>query len=158
MKVIIRELRIEDAEISWRWRNDPEIWKLTGRKWNNHVSPEIEKDWIRMVIKDEKSKRFAICVGNQQRYVGNVQLTNITKKDAVFHIFIGEKEYWGKGIALAATKLLIEYAHINLKLDRVILKVNRNNIAALKVYEKVGFRISNTIDGDNYLMLLTYER
>lgn len=95
MKIIIRELEVDDAKISWKWRNDPEVWRLTGRKWNNHVTYEIEKEWIKKVKEEKNSLRFAICVGEENEYVGNVQLTNIEEESAIFHIFIGNKKILG---------------------------------------------------------------
>ncbi|MDL2262546.1 GNAT family N-acetyltransferase [Bacteroidales bacterium OttesenSCG-928-I21] len=152
MKVIIRELRPEDASVSWKWRNDPEVWALTGREWDNLVSEEIERIWIEQVIKNEKDKRFAICIGDEKEYVGNVQLTNITSVDGCFHIFIGEKSYWGKGVATTATKLLLKYAKDFLKIKQVYLTVKKKNVSAIKVYEKNGFFISDVFDNE-YKML-----
>jgi RimJ/RimL family protein N-acetyltransferase len=157
MKVLLRELKVEDAEISWKWRNDPEVWKLTGRKWSGNVTKEIEENWIRNVLKQEDSKRFAICVGDQELYIGNVQLTNIRNKEAFFHIFIGEKQYWGKGIGSIATKLLLDYAKEELKLNTLKLIVKKSNIPAIKIYEKVGFIISRSVDDKNYVMELSYD-
>jgi len=45
-KVLIRPLQIEDASISWKWRNDPVVWKYTGSKPNIKVTEEIEKRWL----------------------------------------------------------------------------------------------------------------
>jgi len=152
MKVFLRELEIKDAEIAWKWRNDPEVWKLTGRKWNNYVTLEIEKEWIKKVKKEKNSVRFAICVEDEKEYVGNVQLTNIEKESAIFHIFIGNKNFWGKGIGEKATKLLIEYAKSKLSLNEIKLLVKKDNKAALKIYEKVGFHIDN-VDNENISMI-----
>ena len=156
MKIMIRDLEPEDAKISWRWRNDPEVWNLTGRKWNNEVTEEIERKWIDSVIMRKDEKRFAICVGKNEIYIGNVQLTNITEVDAVFHIFIGEKKYWGKGIGTITTKLIIDYAFSELKLRKINLYVKKQNKSALKVYEKVGFIIKENLEND-YLMSLLNE-
>ena len=153
MKVILRPLKIRDAKISWKWRNDKEVWKLTGRNWDNHVSEEIEEEWIKEVIKQKDSRRFAICVGEDEQYIGNVQLTQITDKDAVFHIFIGEKKFWGKGIGKIATKLILDYAGNDFNFEMIKLYVNKLNKAAIKIYEKVGFKIIDTKPNDNYSMI-----
>ncbi|MEG0759971.1 MAG: GNAT family N-acetyltransferase, partial [Chryseobacterium sp.] len=137
--LLIRPLEIEDANISWKWRNDPEVWKFTGSKPNKEISPEIELQWIQKVINEESSKRFAILV--DEKYIGNIQLTNITKNSAVFHIFIGDKDYWGKGISSLATYQLLYFAKTVLKLKTVELEVNLSHIAAIKSYESTGFKI-----------------
>jgi RimJ/RimL family protein N-acetyltransferase len=142
--VIIKPLEEKNAEISWKWRNDPEIWEYTGSRPNIEITPDIEKKWIKNVLLETNSKRFAIIVDDV--YVGNVQLTNISRSDAEYHIFIGNKKYWGKGIAYSATKQILTFANKVLKLKSVFLYVNSENVTAIKLYEKIGFkRISKKI-------------
>lgn len=136
--VLIRPLKIEDATTSWKWRNVPKVWKLTQGRPNIEITYEIEKEWLSKVLKEKNSKRFAILVDEQ--YVGNIQLTDIVEnKQGTYHIFIGDKSFWGKGIAALATYQILKYAKDVLKLEKVYLTVNSSNLAAIKVYEKVGF-------------------
>ena len=139
MDVSIRLLEEEDAKISYLWRRNPEIWKYTGAKPTDEITYEIEKEWIQKVLKREDEIRFAICVGSKNEYVGNVQLTNITKTDAEFHIFVGNKDFHNKGIGTKAANLILNYSDKVLKLKMVYLFVNKNNSAAIKSYEKCGF-------------------
>ena len=139
MDVTIRSLVQNDAKISYLWRCDPEIWKYTGFKPMRPITYEIEKEWIKKVLKRKDEIRFAICVGNKNEYVGNVQLTNITETCAQFHIFVGKKELHNKGIGAKATNLILNYSKKILKLKMVYLFVNKNNIAAIKSYKKCGF-------------------
>lgn len=136
-KVLIRPLTIEDAETSFRWRNNPEIWEYTGNKPSREITPEIEKDWLQNSLCDKTAARFAIMVDDT--YVGNIQLTDINNETAQYHIFIGEKDYWGKGIAKLATSQILRYANNCLRLNKVFLKVNPLNISAIKLYCNCGF-------------------
>ncbi len=138
-KILIRPLEKKDALISWKWRNDSDIWEFTGSRPDITITPEIEINWIEKILADSRSKRFAIIV--DEIYVGNIQLTNITKNEAEYHIFIGEKSYWGKGIAFSATQQIIRFAKNNLKLDNIYLKVNPEHLKAIKLYEKSGFKV-----------------
>ncbi len=140
MEIYIRPLKREDALTSYKWRNDPDIWKFTGSKPDRKITDDIELDWIRKVMKEENSKRFAICLKRNDKYLGNVQLTNIKDGVAEFHIFIGEKKYWGKGIATEATKQILGIAKYKLNLNEVYLFVKSENIAAVKAYQKIGFK------------------
>ena len=137
-KVLIRPLRFEDAFISWKWRNDPKVWEHTGSKPNILVTEEIEKQWILEKLEERNSVRFAIEVDDV--YVGNIQLTNIIeKKTAEYHIFIGDKSYWGKGVATLATAQIIRFAKTVKNLQSLYLSVKPENNAAIRVYEKSGF-------------------
>jgi len=143
--VLIRPLKREDALISYQWRNDPDIWKFTGHRPDKIITQEIELDWIQRVLNEKDSCRFAILVDNI--YIGNIQITNITlEEEGEYHIFIGEKDYWGKGIASLATWQLLRYAKERLNLKRLYLFVNPLNKPAIKVYERCGFiKVSDKI-------------
>ena len=136
--VLIRPLREQDALISYKWRNDPDIWQNTGRKPDRHITEQIENEWIRKVLSEGNSSRFAIMADNA--YIGNIQITNILPgEEGEYHVFIGEKNYWGKGIGTLATWQLIRYAREGLNLKRLYLFVKPNNEAAVRVYKKCGF-------------------
>lgn len=143
-KILIRPLEQNDSEVSWKWRNDEEVWKYTGSRPNISVTPEIEREWINKVLNQTNSRRFAIIADGI--YIGNIQLTNVTEIDAEYHIFIGDKKFWGKGIANLATQKILTFAVKELKLKCVYLFVNPNNSVAIKLYEKIGFKkVSNKI-------------
>lgn len=144
--VLIRPLVKEDALTSYQWRNDPEIWKYTGSRPDITITKEIESEWIEKVLQDDTSKRFAIVCNEE--YIGNVQLTNIDKYSAEFHIFIGKKEFWGKGISQLATYQILYFAKEVLKLKEVYLSVKSENIAAVKSYQKNNFVIKEQTEGE----------
>ena len=144
--IYIRPLRVEDGLISYKWRNDEEIWRLTGASPPGEVTPEIEVNWYKSTLQNANEKKFAICLEHNDKYIGNIQLTSVTEHDAEYHIFIGEKLHWGKGYAQQSTRLLIEIARHEYKLRRIYLYVNPENKAAIRVYEKLGFiKTSNEI-------------
>jgi len=70
-------------------------------------------------------------------------LINITKNDAKINIFIGDLSYWKKGIAYNTMSLLLKETKEKLKLKYIYLWVNTENIAAIKLYERVKFLMLN---------------
>jgi RimJ/RimL family protein N-acetyltransferase len=150
--VYIRPLEEMDAHVSVNWRNNPEIWKFTGSKPDNKVTIDMELAWIKNVITRTNEKRFAICLSENNQYVGNVQLTDIESNQAQFHIFIGESDFWNKGVATKATKLILQFAFETLRLTSIYLFVKKNNKYAIKAYEKNGFKISD-LEGDFIKMI-----
>lgn len=146
MKVEITPLREEHALTSYKWRNNPTVWLLTGGRPDRHITAEMELEWIKKAIANPDQKRYAILA--EGVYVGNVQLTDLKDASAQFHIFIGDTSYWGKGVATAATKLMLETAFEKLGLKSVYLWVNKKNIAAQKVYEKCGFAPSGASESE----------
>ena len=59
----------------------------------------------------------------------------------MFHITIGERDAWGRGLGTEATELMLEHAFERLGLHRVGLSVFSYNVRAIRAYEKAGFRI-----------------
>lgn len=78
--VYLRPLREEDAKTSWRWRNDSRVWEKTGSRPNCHVTEEMELDWMRKVLADKTSRRYAIVLKDSDRYIGNIYLTEAIAK------------------------------------------------------------------------------
>lgn len=138
MKVKIRHLEENDAYTSVVWRNIPEIWLHTGSAPDRKITIKDELEWIRKAIADPTSQRFAILA--DEVYVGNIYLTGISNNKGEYHIFIGEREYWGKGIARKASEEIIRYAKDVLKLKEILLSVKEANVPAVKLYKNLGFK------------------
>lgn len=136
-KVLIRKLRESDAKISYQWRNDNEVFKYTGNTYSNYISYETELAWIKRVIKNANEYRCAIEVDGV--YVGNIYLTDIDRESAEYQIFIGAKDYWGRGVATEASRLIFKYAFDKRGLNYVYLHVREDNESALRLYKKLGF-------------------
>lgn len=138
MVVTIRPLQENDAYTSVKWRNDPEVFKYTGNTYDHMITIESELEWIRRVISNQNEYRCAILVDGV--YVGNIYLTNIDSISAHYHIFIGNKNYWGRGVAKRASLLILHYAFNQLMLQTVLLRVHKENSAAVKLYKDLGFK------------------
>ena len=127
----------EDAYTSVKWRNDPEVFEYTGNAYKQEIKIENELEWIRKVMNNSTDYRCAILVDDI--YVGNIYLTDIDGITAHYHIFIGNKEYWGRGVAKKASLLILDYAFNTLKLQNVQLRVRKENTTAFMLYKKLGF-------------------
>ena len=145
MNIHIRPLEVSDAQVSYRWRNDPELWVYTGFKPDKEIALTDEKAWIKKVVADETCRRFAIIADGT--YVGNIYITDIRDGTGEYHVFIGDKKFWGKGVAKEASLQIIAYAKKELKLHTILLGVKKENIAACKLYLKLGFSDDGEKDG-----------
>ena len=132
----------QDAYTSVKWRNDPEVFKYTGNTYDHVITIESELNWIRKVMSNPNEYRCAIIADG--RYVGNIYLTDIDNGCANYHIFIGDKDSWGKGIAKEASKQLIAIAYNEFKLNKIFLRVRRDNVRAFSLYTSLGFKIVET--------------
>lgn len=144
MKVSIRKLTIEDANISFLWRKDKEVFQYTDQMNGEDITIEDERQWIKISLEDRNAVYFAIIANNL--YVGNIFITDINTKTPYFHIYIGEKTLWNKQIGYKSSSCLMDYAFNTLHLKRLYLYVHKKNIYAKKLYKKLGFYFDSPYD------------
>ena len=102
---------------------------------------------MREVMANHNDYRCAILA--DEVYVGNIYLTDIGGGSATYHIFIGDKNYWGKGIAREASRQIIDYGFKELNLDKIVLEVRKQNERAIQLYRTLGFVIMS--EGDEWI-------
>ena len=153
--VFIRKLCINDAKVSVFWRNDPNVWVYTGNRPYKKITLKDEENWIKAISKENNSFRYAILIREfgKYKYIGNIQITNVSSNAGEFHIFIGSRSHWGRGIGSCATKLLCFHAFNNLGINSLYLYVNSQNSSALNIYWKTGFFLTKNLDGECLMQL-----
>ena len=141
-RIYLRALELDDYKVSIAWRKNGEIWsKLVGTHY--YVSEAYEKKWIEKKVLAPESTEIvlAICSQENNRYIGNIYLTNIEwiNKNVNIHIMIGDDSSRGKGIGSEAIMLMIKYAFEEKNLHRIYSHVFHNNIASIKMLKKCHF-------------------
>jgi RimJ/RimL family protein N-acetyltransferase len=93
-------------------------------------------------LKTNTSIQLGIYLKTNQQFIGYAGICKLSKinHSGEYFIFIGEKDFWGKGIATEATKRLIEIGFTKLKLNRIMLTVSEFNIGGIKAYLNAGFK------------------
>lgn len=139
-KVYLSPINSDDAEVFTKWVNDLEISILMSSA-SSIYSLDKEKEFLENVSKNGHS--FAIVDIESDKIIGTCGLMNVNHifRKAELGIFIGEKEYWGKGYGTEATELLLDFAFNILNLNSIMLIVNSFNERAIKSYEKCGFKL-----------------
>ena len=142
-KVFLRILNVSDATAEYcAWLNDPEVNKFLTTQ--QAIISEL-RGYIKEKLISENTLFLGIFWNENSRHIGNIKLEPIDeeKGEAIIGILVGDKDYWGKGVATEAIGLLSSYAFRVLKLRRLGLKVIAENKAAVRVYQKCGFRLKS---------------
>lgn len=105
-------------------------------------SESYELDFVRGQNKIEDKYQWIIYSG--EKPIGNIGINGIYKENrrAELGIMIGDKDFWGKGIAQAVEAAILEYSFSNIVaggLNKICAGVLEGNIASQKALEKVGF-------------------
>jgi [ribosomal protein S5]-alanine N-acetyltransferase len=137
-RLLLREITSKDAPDFFKLNNDPEVIKYTGDKAFKSIR-ETElfldnyKDYLNYGY-----GRWAVIAKDSKLILGWCGLkytAGLNETDIGFRFF---KKYWNQGFATEAASSCITYGFDKLKLKIIYGKAMKENIASIKVLEKIG--------------------
>lgn len=139
----LRQLVAKDAALMCEWMKDKDISKAFSFD-SDKISEIDTLNFINAAQNDAHNLHFAV-VDASDTYLGTVSLKNIdtTNRNAEYAISL-RRCALGKGVAQAATRLILDIAFGSEMLNRVYLYVETDNIRANKFYRKIGFNFDGT--------------
>ena len=139
-KIRLRLMEDKDTEAIVRWRNNPRVQK--NFIYQKPFTKEGHEQWVKTMVETGKVVQFIIEDFDSERPVGSVYFRDIDKeyKKAEYGIFIGEDDAVGKGFGSEAARLAVDYGFKNLGLHKIFLRAFAENQAAIRSYEKAGFK------------------
>ena len=155
--VMLRPMTEQDTDNIIKWRNAPSV--MENFIYRTPFTREAHLNWYHNRVLTGDVAQFIIVDTDTNTDVGSVYLRDIDKQNqkCEFGIFIGEESCRGKGIGTKATKLILDYAFKELKLNRVFLRVFAKNERAIKSYEKAGFIHEGTFKDDVIIDNVAYD-
>ena len=144
--VALRRPRPDDLPGVVRWYRDPEIARLTRYQTRQMSQAEIERFFqARMLAPDALA--YTIVELPRWRQIGFTTFSALDPDNGsvMFHITIGERDAWGRGLGTETASLMLSHAFERLALHRVGLTVFSYNMRAIRSYEKAGFRIEGRL-------------
>jgi RimJ/RimL family protein N-acetyltransferase len=146
-KVRLREYRKEDIPLRLAYINDPEI--------AQNLTPDIpypmtlheEEKWFDSITAVSDTYKFAIETLTDNRFIGGCSISNVDWRNSVatIGIFIGSKVHRGNGYGSDAIKILMNFIFLQMNINKIKLTVYSYNKAAIKCYEKCGFKIEGVL-------------
>jgi RimJ/RimL family protein N-acetyltransferase len=150
-KVILRPVRLSDAQAFVKWFNDKEVNKFLLIR---HLDLKFEKKYISDRIKGKiKKDGIFFCIETRDGvHIGStsIEIKNQRNRCGGFGIIIGDKNYWNAGYGSEAARLILDYGFKKLKLHRIELDVYSYNPRAIKVYKRLGFKKEGVKKEHNY--------
>ncbi|XVJ67668.1 MAG: GNAT family N-acetyltransferase [Lacibacter sp.] len=133
---------------SWNWLQDEELRKLVDAP---VITKEQQQSWFETL--PQRRDYYIWGVLYDGKPVGVTGIKNIKNNTGEYWGYIGDKNYWGKGIGSAMMQCTIAEAY-SLQLKQLTLKVLRTNQRAIQLYEKNGF-VQTQADETHLLMQKT---
>lgn len=137
-KVYLSSFGKEHLEKTFSW-----VQRVEFRESFNFIKEVNREDHVRWFdnLKDNNTqKHFAIYSRENNQHIGNCGFKYINKeKNCEIWVYIGDVQNCRKGFGISAASQLIYYAFNDLDIEMLYLYVAKNNIAARRLYEKLGF-------------------
>ncbi|RXZ84091.1 N-acetyltransferase [Paenibacillaceae bacterium] len=151
-RLLIRPLHQNDLEIVRVWRNNDDIrrWFLQQRL----ISPEEQRHWFEQYKGKHNDRMFMAVERSSRLRVGTAALYNIQPELAEFGRLIINPARGGQGLGAELTEALCQFGFHSLKLSKIVIEVISDNYAALKIYEKYGFRKTGAAIHENRNVIL----
>jgi len=147
LRLTLNVATIKDAAAMMKLNSDPEVVRFTGEGALHSIQEAEAVIQERLLPQFEKYQmgRFSVFL-KDGTYIGWCGLRFFPETGEVDLGYRFMKQYWGQGYASEAARACLEYGFEKLKLKRILAKSMPENIASLKVIQKMGmtFRGINT--------------
>lgn len=137
----LRPLGLDDVKQGYvDWFNDSEVCKYNS----HHVFPytlEAAKQYVTGIQMSSSDIVLAIIAKDSGAHIGNISLQkiNFISRNAEYAVILGERAYWGKGIAKEASKLILKHGFDTLNLHRIHCGTSALNEPMQKLAGALGF-------------------
>ncbi|MEU6551337.1 GNAT family N-acetyltransferase [Streptomyces sp. NPDC046915] len=138
--VRLRPLEPSDAEAMWRWHNDPDVMRWMSDGYPSSLA-QTRKRMEERPRNAYGEVLFGVEVPADAKLIGVVRLRDAEPETgcAELDLYLGEKDYWGRGYATDTMRTICRYGFQKMRLHKIRLTVVTENQAAHRVYQKVGF-------------------
>jgi RimJ/RimL family protein N-acetyltransferase len=130
-----------DGPLWSKWRQNSIYSRLLDLEPAILFSARGSREWIEKQLDQQLEYEFEIRLIDEDRVIGSAGLEGnlLMHHEAFLGIGIGEPSDWGQGYGTEAVQLILDYAFLELNLERVSLNVFSYNGRAISCYEKIGF-------------------
>lgn len=139
--IYLREVRLSDVnENYYQWLNDSEINQFLETRFLPQSIHNIE-EFVRSKDGNSNEVLFAICDKISSKHIGNIKVgpINWIHRYADISLLIGDKAFWGKGVATEAIQLVSHFSFNVLNLHKLKAGCYEKNVGSMKAFEKAGF-------------------
>lgn len=149
-RLMIRPMTDDDFPIMLKWLTNDRVLEFYGGR-DKKYTPETLREHYTEQWADELYRVIieycGVPIGYAQIYKMQGELfreyhyPQTVETVYAMDQFIGEPEYWNRGIGTEYCKRVCEYLRSHKHADAVILDPRKNNPRAIRSYEKAGFKI-----------------
>ncbi len=147
--IMIKLMEEKDIEYKVRWVNDEEIRDVLI---SDFISESQTRQWLSKNTNNNTRRDFFIFLKEDKKPIGFSSLKNIDyiNSKSEMTLCIGDKEVRGRGLAKEARTLMLDYAFLELGLNKVYTHNWVENKPIINLNHKMGFKIEGTLRHNKY--------
>lgn len=147
-KMTIRKLEDRDKDAMVKWLNDPEVLKYYEGRDNPHDLKRVNQHYF-----EREDETTRCLVENDETAIGYIQFYPVLEEERMAYgywnpdeiiygtdQFIGEPDYWNKGLGTELVELMKKYLLNEKQADILVMDPQVWNERAIACYEKCGFQ------------------
>jgi RimJ/RimL family protein N-acetyltransferase len=138
---VIRSFCPEDIDSLVRHANNRNVWLNLRDLFPHPYERHHAEAWLRDLQQMNPVTAFAIA--SSEELIGGIGLhpqPDVMRRSVELGYWLAEP-YWGRGIATAAVRAMVEWGFSNLDINRIFAYVFGWNLASARVLEKAGFTL-----------------
>jgi ribosomal-protein-alanine N-acetyltransferase len=148
-RLIYRPLTSDDVSDDYiRWLNDPEINRYLETRFTRQTL-ETCRDFVLRMNNDPGQHLFGMFERETNCHIGNIKLGFISPhhRKGQLSLFIGNKEFHGRGFATEAVGEITRWGFGVRKLLKIEAGCKDANMASLRVFLKCGYSVEGYLRG-----------
>ncbi len=141
MTITLRKYTLNDLDELVKLGDNSNIAMFMMNRFPHPYTKEKGIEFINLALTHNPAQLMVIDLNG--KFIGAIgvhPMEDVFSFNAELGYWLGE-EYWEKGYANQALKLMIDYVFRNFKISRIFLRIFSNNKASLKLAEKTGFKL-----------------
>jgi len=146
-----------------QWLNDEEICRYNSHATFPYTMEKMNDYFASLHASSNTNIVLAIIDNESNNHIGNACLQSIDwiSRSAEFAILLGDRNFWGKGLATDVAALLYDYGFTRLNLHRIHLGTSSKNIGMQKIAQKLrmtqeGVRREAMYKNGSYVDIIEY--
>ena len=141
-RLILRDKQIDDAELDYIWRSDPELARLDAAYPLTMTYDRFLKIYQDQLKYPTPGSHHFAAVTHEGKFIGNCMYYDLdsVNMEAELGIVIGDRDYWGNAFGYDAVTTLLEHLFKDKNLKRVYLHTLEWNERAQRCFARCGFQ------------------
>jgi [ribosomal protein S5]-alanine N-acetyltransferase len=147
MRLLVREFDEEDVEPFFRLGSDPSVTRYTGGTLRDRDHAlEILRSNPLADYRNHGYGRWACVLKDNGEIIGFAGLKHLEDLREVDLGYRFLPAYWGAGLGTEAARAVLGYGLSHLGLKQIVALVHLENVASMRVLEKIGMEPTGTIE------------